>query len=239
MITNKDLSIVIPCKNEGMNIIRTLDIINSQINIENINIIISDSSDDKITIPLILKSIDEYQDKLNIKIIEGGYPSDARAKGSKYVDSEYIIFLDADVILIGTNFLSEAIIYIKNNELDLLTVKFITNKEYNYIYYFFNLFQRIGLLLNSVFAVGGFQLWNKKSYDKTGGYLPELLFSEDYWLSSKVNKSKFKIHKKLLAYTSPRRFKSKGVYYMFKMMILSYLNRNNIEFFKKHHNYWK
>jgi hypothetical protein len=40
-------------------------------------------------------------------------------------------------------------------------------------------------------------------------------------------------------YTTDRRFKKKGLFYMTKMMIFSVLNSNNPKFFQHHHNYWK
>lgn len=238
-INNKLLSIVIPCKNEGYNIITTLNTIFIQSNINNLDVIIADNSDDDFTFKLILDNVDKYASKLNIKLIKGGFPAEARANGAELVKSKYLLFLDADVELIGTNFLKNVMNNIQLNNLDLVSVRFKTDKGYNYIYKAFDLFQKIGIYLNSVFAVGGFQLWKKEAYLKTGGYNPELLFAEDYWISSKVNKNNFIIDKNNFVYTSARRFKSKGIFYMLKMMILSYLNRNNIKFFKKHHNYWK
>jgi len=239
MIDNKLLTIVIPCKNEKLNIIQTLNSIYNQNGIHNLDIIIADNSDDDITFKLILDSVDKYSPVLNIKIIKGGFPAEARANGANLVTSKYILFLDADVELIGYSFLIKVLENIEINNKDLLSVKFKTEKKYNYIYRFFDFFQNIGIKLNSVFAVGGFQLWKLDAYNRTGGYIPELLFAEDYWLSSKVNKKDFIIDNHNYVYTSARRFKSKGIYYMAKMMILSYFNRNNIDFFKKHHNYWE
>lgn len=239
MITNKDLSIIIPCKNERNNIIETLNSIYKQNSINNIDVIISDSSDDDITVSLINNKIKKYKNKLNIKIIKGGYPSEARLNGSNITTSKYILFIDADILLKNKNTIKNTFNKINNNNLDLLTISFETDKKYNYIYKIFDIIQKVGSSFNIIFAVGGFQLWNRESYLKTGGYNKDLLFAEDYFISSKVDKSKFTIYNKNKVYTSSRRFKSKGIYYMFKMLILSYINRNNIEFFKKEHNYWK
>jgi glycosyltransferase involved in cell wall biosynthesis len=239
MIDNKILTVVIPCKNEGINVIQTLKSIFHQKNINNLDVIIADSSDDKFTFRLITDYISYFSSKLNIKIIEGGFPAEARANGAKLVKSKYILFVDGDVELIEDDILDTLINKMDINKYNLSTIKFITDEGYNYIYKWFNFFQKIGIYLNSCFAVGGFQLWNTEYYNKIGGYQKELLFAEDYWLSSKVNKKEFYVDYKNGIYTSARRFKSKGIYYMIKMMLLSYLNRNNIEFFKKHHNYWK
>jgi len=239
IINNKILTVVIPCKNEGINIIQTIKSIYYQNNINNLDVIIADNSDDKFTIRLITDYISYFSSKLNIKIISGGFPAEARANGAKLAKSKYILFVDADVELIENDILNNLIEKMERSGYKLSTVKFITEEGYNYIYRFFDFFQKIGIYLNSCFAVGGFQLWNTNFYNKIGGYQSDLLFAEDYWLSSKVNKKEFYVDYKNAIYTSARRFKSKGIYYMIKMMILSYLNRNNIEFFKKHHNYWK
>jgi hypothetical protein len=122
---------------------------------------------------------------------------------------------------------------------DLLTVSFITEKGWNWVFRLFDLFQTLSIKLGTPFAVGGFQYWNTKKYWELGGYKEDELFAEDYSLSSKVKPKKFWIHKSKGIYTSARRFRKKGVGYMFWIMIKSYLNRNNPEFFKKHHNYWK
>ena len=48
----------------------------------------------------------------------------------------------------------------------------------------------------------------------------------------------FKIVNKI-AYTSSRRFEKKGVWYMVKLMLGSWLNKNNLNWFKHDNNYWK
>jgi hypothetical protein len=120
-----------------------------------------------------------------------------------------------------------------------LTVPFITERGWNWVFRIFDLFQNISVKLGTPFAVGGFQYWNTQKYWELGGYKEDELFAEDYSLSSKVKPKKFWIHGSNGVFTSARRFKKKGIGYMFWIMIKSYLNRNNPEFFKKHHNYWK
>jgi hypothetical protein len=103
----------------------------------------------------------------------------------------------------------------------------------------FDMFQSISSLLGTPFAVGGFQLWKTESYWKVGGYNDKEIFAEDYSLSQKVMSKNFMVYKTSHVYTSARRFKNKGVLWMFKIMIKSYLNRNNPKFFKKSHGYWE
>lgn len=239
MISNKDLSIVIPCKNEKFNIIRVLDSLYNQRNIYNIDVIIADSSDDIETKKILNNIGNKYENKLNIKVIEGGYPSKARFLGSVITNSSYILFLDCDIYFNSNNVIRDTFYYLLYKNKSLLTLKFTTEDKYKIVYNIFNIFQYIGTKLNTCFAVGGFQLWRSFDYWKVGGYDSDLLFAEDFWISSKIKSNKFIIYNKHKVFTNSRRFKQKGIWYMIKLFLLSYLNKNNIDFFKKSHNYWK
>ena len=232
---NDQFTIVIPCKNEGINIYDCLGFICKQKGIGNTRVIIADSSDDKESLYWLYKAKIDFKYSLNIEIIKGGYPAKARLKGSKLVDTPYILFLDADVMLLDNKLFYNILGF----NLDLLTVPFQTEKGWNWVFRIFDLFQNLSIKLGTPFAVGGFQYWNTQTYWNLGGYKEDELFAEDYSLSSKVKPKKFWIHKSNGVFTSARRFKKKGIGYMFWIMIKSYFNRNNPEFFKHHHNYWK
>ena len=234
-MNNNQFTIVIPCKNEGINIYDCLGFICKQKGIGNTRVIIADNSDDKESLYWLYKAKVDFKYSLNIEIIKGGYPAKARLKGSKLVDTPYILFLDADIMLVDKNLLHNILDF----KLDLLTVPFITEKGWNWVFRSFDLFQKLSIKLGTPFAVGGFQYWNTQKYWELGGYKEDELFAEDYSLSSKVKSHRFQIYKTNNVFTSARRFKKKGIGYMFWIMIKSYLNRNNPEFFKHHHNYWK
>ena len=234
-MNNNQFTIVIPCKNEGINIYDCLGFICKQKGIGNTRVIIADSSDDKESLYWLYKAKTDFKYSLNIEIIKGGYPAKARLKGSKLVDTPYILFLDADVMLLDNKLFYNILGF----NLDLLTVPFQTEKGWNWVFRIFDLFQNLSIKLGTPFAVGGFQYWNTQKYWELGGYKEDELFAEDYSLSSKVKPKKFWIHRSNGVFTSARRFKKKGIGYMFWIMIKSYINRNNPEFFKHHHNYWK
>jgi glycosyltransferase involved in cell wall biosynthesis len=190
------LTIVIPCKNEGINIYDCVGLICMQKNIASTRIIIADNSDEEESMWWLWRTEMDFKYSVNIEIIKGGYPAKARLEGSKLVTTPYILFLDADIMLKERDLLEK----IAQESKDLITVP--------------------------------------KAYWECGGYKPEELFAEDYSVSHLVDSKKFKIHKTEGVYTSARRFKNKGVFYMFWLMIKCYINRNNPEFFKQHHNYW-
>lgn len=231
---SNQLTIVIPSKNEGITLYTCIKYLSYQNNIRGIRVIIADVSDNMKSLLYIIKIKRDFKHTLRIDVIDGGYPSVGRLNGSKLVTTPYMLFLDADIFLTNPNTLIECAKYKK----DLVTVPFHTDKPYRWVFRAFDKFQWLSTLLGTPFAVGGFQLWKTESYWKVGGYNPEELFAEDYSISQKVNPKEFKVIHIRGTYTSSRRFKSKGILWMFKIMIKSYLNRKNPEFFKHHHNYW-
>ena len=233
MCMNNLLTIVIPCKNEKDNIYECISFIAKQVGFAGTRVIIADTSDEEDSLNFLQYTEDNYRYSLNIELIKGGFPAKARLEGSKLVTTPYILFLDADIMLQDKFLLGECLAY----NTDLVTVPFQTETGFNWIFRLFDIQQRMSNWLGTPFAIGGFQLWKTEAYWKTGGYDETHLFAEDYWVSQKAEV--MKIHKTKGVWTSARRFKNKGFFYMFILSIKCYINRNNTEFFKKHHNYWK
>lgn len=233
------LTIIIPCKNEGIHIYDCLNLISKQDFILNTKVIIADKSDDIITPKWLEKAKSDFKNLLDIQIIEGGYPAKARLNGSMLAKTPYILFLDADVMLIHNRVILNVMDKIqRHTNLGLVSVPFTTNKKWDWVFRIFDVVQKLSVKLGTPFAVGGFQLWKTKSYWEVGGYNADELFAEDYSISSKIKSKNFELCKIKGVWTSPRRFENKGVIWMFRIMIKSYLNRNNPQFFKQHHNYW-
>ena len=230
---NNLLTIVIPCKNERDNIYECIGFIAKQVGFAGTRVIIADTSDEEDSLNFLQYTEDNYRYSLNIELIKGGFPAKARLEGSKLVTTPYILFLDADIMLQNKSILGECLAY----NTDLVTVPFQTEVGFNWIFRLFDIQQQLSNLLGTPFAIGGFQLWKTEAYWKTGGYDETHLFAEDYWVSQKAEV--MKIHNTNGVWTSARRFKNKGFFYMFLLSIKCYINRNNTEFFKKHHNYWK
>jgi glycosyltransferase involved in cell wall biosynthesis len=226
------LTIVIPCKNEKDNIYECIGFIAKQVGFAGTRVIIADTSDEEDSLDFLQYTENNYRYSLNIELIKGGFPAKARLEGSKLVTTPYILFLDADIMLQNKSLLGECLAY----NTDLVTVPFQTEKGFNWIFRLFDIQQQLSNLLGTPFAIGGFQLWKTEAYWKTGGYDETHLFAEDYWVSQKAEV--MKIHNTKGVWTSARRFKNKGFFYMFLLSIKCYINRNNTEFFKKHHNYW-
>ena len=234
MELNKVLTIVIPCKNESKTIDTTLTLINSQKNIKGVNVIVADSSDDGTTYQLESRINDDFI----LTVVEGGLPSKARNNGAKRVNTKFVLFMDSDMFLLDENFLYDVVKEMMYRNVDLLTTKVRTsNGKYNYIYRVFDIIQKL-IKPISPFCLGGFMLIRVNKFNEIGGFDEEAKVAEDYLLSKQIKPNRFVILNKVI-YTPPRRFDKKGVIYMIKLMIRSFLNRNNKEFFKNHNTYWK
>jgi glycosyltransferase involved in cell wall biosynthesis len=230
---NKKLTIVIPCKNEGSLVIGTLKLINWQS--EDYRVIIADSSDNAYDILLLRDYVDRHSDR--VMIVEGGLPSVARNRGFELVDTPYVLFLDADIHIKQNDLIVKCLDSMLNGGYDLLTCKFKTlDGKWDWVYGIFNVVQWV-ISKSGPFALGGFMLFRVDAFKKLGGFNEEDKIAEDYHISSKVRPSKFKIEN-LHVYTPSRRFEKKGLWYMIRLMVLCWWNRNNNEFFKKDFNYW-
>jgi glycosyltransferase involved in cell wall biosynthesis len=231
----KDLiTIVIPCKNEKDIIQKTLDLLNYQKDINCVNVIIADSSNDEETVK---KLLNRAGDKFNLKIIEGGLPSIARNNGFKYVNTKYVLFLDADMFLLNDDLISDALNVIINENKDLVSYKFKTDSgEYNYVYFWFGFIQNI-MSLFSPFCLGGFMLFNSECFKSLGGFNETVKIGEDYLISKSIKWGKIKIINKNI-YTTCRRFKNKGLWFMIKLLLKTSIKINKTKYLKNDYNYW-
>ena len=227
---NQQLTIIIPCKNEGKGVIDVIKLISTQIDCR---IIIADSSTEESSVLLLKKYKSIYK---NIEIIKGGLPAIARNNGAKLVITPYILFLDADIFPYQDT-IKRCIRYAVKGKYDLVTCKYRTDKKYNWLYRIFDIFQWYSSKTKP-FALGGFMLFKTETFNKLGRFNEEDKIAEDYHLSSKIKPNRFKITNDFV-YTSSRRFSKKGVWYMIVLAWKSWLNRNNDEFFKQDFNYWK
>jgi len=231
---NNQLTIVIPSKNEKQGIINVLNLLLKQTYIY--KIIIADSSDDTDSISLLKKYQSIYPNR--IEIINGGLPSIARNNGAMKVITPYILFLDADIYLKDKSTIDKCLNIAINGNYDLVTCKIRSlDGKYKWVWKIFDIAQWISSKTKP-FAVGGFMLFKMDTFKKLNGFNEEDKIAEDYRLSSKINPNKFKITN-LYVYTPSRRFETKGVWYMIKLLILCWWNRNNQQFFKQDYNYWK
>ena len=224
-------TIVIPCRNEGMGIIKCLELIELQS--VKCDVIIADSSDRGYHTEVLRMWC---RGKDWITIIKGGLPSVARNAGAALTDSEYILFLDADILLYDRDTILTALSYMEAKELITLRLR-DSDGKWNWVWKAFQFIQSV-LSKTHPFALGGFQLWRKSAFVAFGGFDEGIEVGEDWVLSKKVHPDKFCIIP-LYAYTPGRRFNNGGLLKMVKLMIGGWINRDNPQWYYKSHNYWK
>ena len=142
------------------------------------------------------------------------------------------------MFLLDSSLLMDSIKEMRLHRVDLLTTKVrTTSGKYNYVFRTFDMIQKISKRI-SPFCLGGFMLFRTDTFNKLGGFDEQAQVSEDYLLSKQVEPRKFKILNRTI-FTLPRRFDNKGILYMVRLMVRSYFNRNNKEFFSNDNTYWK
>jgi glycosyltransferase involved in cell wall biosynthesis len=237
--TGELLTVVIPSKNEGDTLYECLYHLQNQTDIEGTKVVVADSSTENESKQWIERARKDFKGRIRIETTEGGYPAQARLTGSLRVRTEHVLFMDADTMLHNPNTIAQSIRIMREKGYHLLTTTIETDKPYRWVYKAFYLCQLLAKhLLGTSFAPGGYQLWNTEAYWNTGGWRPDELFAEDYSISKRVEPKRFRVEGIKGVYTSARRFRNKGVTYMLKLMVKSYLHRNDPGFFKNSHGYW-
>lgn len=237
MNLNKQVTIVIPCKNEKDIIQKTLDLLNYQSDIWGVKVVVCDSSNDGITKFDIIERLEVNSDKFDLYLMDGGLPAVARNNGFKLVETPYVLFIDSDVFLLDPKIVKRAFLRIHKQKLDLVTTKFRSdNGKYNYVYKLFDLLQLISKW-STPFCLGGFMMIRSETFKNLGGFDEEIKVAEDYHFSKQVTPSKFgRIDN--IVFTPPRRFENKGLLYMIKLFIGSFFNHKNKSYFTEDKNYW-
>jgi len=237
MNLSKQVTIVIPCKNEKDIIQKTLDLLNYQSDIWGIKVVVCDSSDDGITKFDIIERLETNSDKFDLHLMDGGLPAVARNNGFKLVETPYVLFIDSDVFLLDPKIIKRAFLRINRQKLDLVTTKFRSdNGKYNYVYRLFDLLQTISKW-STPFCLGGFMMIRSETFKTLGGFDEEIKVAEDYHFSKQVTPSKFgRINN--IVFTPPRRFENKGLLYMIKLFLGSFFNHKNKSYFTDDKNYW-
>jgi glycosyltransferase involved in cell wall biosynthesis len=237
-IKNK-LTIIIPCYNEEKYISQTITSIVKQNNINGTKVIIADNNSTDNTRKIIMDCKEVYKDIIDIQLIDGGNVSVARNNGAKLSNTKYTLFIDADSVLIDNDIIDKTLFVAQHSHLDLVTAEInsVSKDIRTFLMFFlFNISNRI-ISIKTPFAIGGYFFTRTDKFHEFGGFDESLTTSEDFWLSKKYNPKNFKIIKKKYG-QDDRRFKKMGYTGMLKMIINNFINKNNVEYFKKDIGYW-
>jgi glycosyltransferase involved in cell wall biosynthesis len=235
MHTSELFTVVIPSYNEERYIYNTLWYLSRQNLHTKIRVIICDANSTDKTLEHISKADNDFEN-LEIEIRTGGSVAYGRNKGAELVRTPFILFLDADSVLLDTDTISETL----NNafDFDIIGCKQKSTVSSWKAELTWNLFETIRKVMPETFCTGCYFFISKKKFDDLGGFDETLQNSEDFWLSKQIPKSRFKILDKYIG-QDDRRFKKMGNLSFIKNIILTYLNKNNIDWFRNDVGYWK
>src|SRR6202051_1344559 len=107
MNTIHALTFVIPAKNEAKLIPRLLTSLTNQdySKMSSTRVLVADANSTDQTPEIVLG----FRDRLNVSVIRGGMPSVGRNLGAAQADSDYVLFLDADIELAHRSVLRRAV----------------------------------------------------------------------------------------------------------------------------------
>ena len=180
-----------------------------------------------------------FRDRLHVGVIRGGMPSVGRNQGAAQADSEYILFLDADIELADNSLIRRCVEKALSKHLHCVTTNIICNEgnSIDKLFYLVNeCFQYLSYL-HRPFATGMFMLFERKRFWELGGFHEQIMFGEDYKLTQKVARKRFAIVRGG-AYTTNRRFKRMGHIKVGWLFLKTAMNYWNEKFFLRDHKYW-
>ncbi len=236
------LTIVIPCKNELFYIGGLLNDLANQLFIGDIldKIVIADKSNDGTQCVIDLK-IEKYP-QLPIVMTEGGFVSTARNNGALLCDTEYILFMDADVRLFSRHHIYDCFNEMKDQNLKLFSCKL---KSYSpsvmskLAFGVYNIIHSV-LIKKYPFAIGGFMMLKYEDFLKFGMFDEMTTNSEDFLFSQNYKPSEFGVSKYHFIGQPDRRFQTIGYFGMIKHLLVNFINfiRYGSDYFYKQTNYW-
>ncbi len=201
---NPLVSVIIPTKNEEDYIKDTVLSIKRQ-NYKNIEIIVVDSSDDD-TISILKKFTNKIiKKKVNIP--------QAKNLGARHSKGEFLVFLDADTILLPS-WINKSLKCLINGKYDVVIGNVSTREKYFRAYLvggIYRSFLELTGLINN-FSIGGIPFMiTKKFFKESGGFREDFVSCEDIEFLKRLKKcGKIKVDKKILSLISMRRFEKNG-----------------------------
>jgi glycosyltransferase involved in cell wall biosynthesis len=236
MKLSEKITIVVPCKNEEKYIGHLLLNLIQQ-DIGETRIIIADASTDNTR-----SVINNYKDRLNIEIVEGGPVSIAKNNGAKLVTTPYILFIDSDVRFFSNTVIVDSVEELESKNLDLVGLYAKCYDDDIRAKIGFGMFNLINRIMKHwvPFAVGAFFLTRRDKFEELGCFPAKYETSEDFFLSKKYDVKKFALVNHYFGQDS-RRFQKMGYFGMAWYLIKNFWNRNNEKYWNSidYSNYWK
>jgi glycosyltransferase involved in cell wall biosynthesis len=180
-----------------------------------------------------------FRDRLNVGVIRGGMPSVGRNQGAAQADSQYVLFLDADIELADRSLIRRCVEKAQSKQLHCVTTNIVC-RDCNWIdklsYMTLDVFQYLSYL-HRPFATGMFMLFDRKKFWALGGFHEQIHFAEDYKLSQQVGRRRFAVVRGGV-YTTNRRFQRMGHLRAGWLFLWTAMNFWNEKHFLRDHKYW-
>ena len=197
------LSIIIPCLNEVRSLPALLSAIKNQ-DFSDYEIIIADAGSTDGT--------QKIAEEAGVKVVSGGMPAIGRNRGAAAAVGEYLLFLDADVLL-SRRFLIDSMAEMQKKKIDVASCGVIplSDKLIDQILHgMVNAYVSIAQYFDP--HAPGFCILIKKSlHEKIGGFNEKLKLAEDHdYVKRAEEYGVFRILKKPKIFVSVRRLESDG-----------------------------
>jgi glycosyltransferase involved in cell wall biosynthesis len=229
-----NISIIIPCYNEEKYIYRTLENLTHQLGVSGAEIIIADGNSTDNTLEEVYRATEDFP-FLNIRVTKGGKVSYGRNQGAKIASNDYLLFLDADTVLMHNRILWDS--YNTRLTYDIISCKHVSTEDRLISKILWKTFNWIRTVMPETFCTGCYFFISKKKFFQLGMFDETVTNSEDYLLSRKVPKSRFLVLDWFVG-QDDRRFNKIGYWGFLKIVVLNYIYRNNINYFRKDVGYW-
>lgn len=179
------LSIVIPTKNEAVNLPRLLVSIKEQV-YQDYEIIVADAgSTDKTR---------EIAESFGARVVEGGMPGPGRNRGASTASGHTILFLDADVVMVSPKFLQDNLIEMKRKGACVATVKVkpVTRNPVDRALH--EVYNAYAIATERVVPhAPGFCIFVKKHvHEEIGGFDESVVFAEDHDYVQRAEKAGYR-----------------------------------------------
>lgn len=183
--------------------------------------------------------VKSFQDRLRLEVIPGGVPSVGRNAGAARAKTKYVLFIDADVQPADKSLIRHTMEAAEKKNLECVTTNIICHdcSWLDKAFYIGNNFFQYLSCLHKPFSTGMFMAFEKSRFDALGGFNPQILFAEDYYLSKQVKRNKFAIVRGGV-YTTNRRFQKMGHARVARLFLWTAFNFWNQKYFLRDHKYW-
>lgn len=238
MNTTSDLTIVIPAKNEAKLLPRLLNslILQDYPGMPSTKVYVADAASTDGTAAVACG----FEDWLDIEVIPGGMPSVGRNAGARLARSPYVLFIDADIELDDSTLIRRTVELAKEKELHCATTNIACptgTPMDRWLYSGNNCMQYLSRLYKP-FSTGMFMIFAKARFDELGGFHEQVAYAEDYLLSQKVARSRFRIIPGRVL-TTNRRFQKMGHFKLVRLFLKTALNTWNESYYLRDHKYWQ